>query len=74
MQTVQQAPKHIAAPPVSADGYINVAKVSKSYGGEGFTKTVVRNCSFTYRAGEAHGDDRPLGLRENHPDPTHCRI
>ena len=39
MQTVQRAPKHIAAPPVSADGYINVAKVSKSYGGEGFTKT-----------------------------------
>jgi NitT/TauT family transport system ATP-binding protein len=52
MQTVQQAPNHIAAPPLSADGYINVAKVSKSYGGEGFTKTVVRNCSFTIEPGK----------------------
>ncbi len=36
----------------AAQGRIKVANVSKSYGVEGFTKPVVRNCSFTVEPGK----------------------
>jgi NitT/TauT family transport system ATP-binding protein len=52
MQMVEQAPKQTANPQPTTGGHIKVAKVSKSYGGEGFTKTVVRNCSFSIEPGQ----------------------
>jgi len=52
MQPATQASPQIASPAVALEGQITVNKVSKSYGVEGFTRTVVRNCSFTIEPGK----------------------
>jgi NitT/TauT family transport system ATP-binding protein len=41
-----------APPPLALGGQIEVSGVSKSYGAEGFAKTVVRDCSFTIERGK----------------------
>jgi len=52
MQPATQASPQIASPAVALEGQIKVNKVSKSYGVEDFTRTVVRNCSFTIEPGK----------------------
>jgi NitT/TauT family transport system ATP-binding protein len=52
MQPAAQASIQATSPAEVLGGRINVNKVSKSYGVEGFTRTIVRNCSFTIEAGK----------------------
>ena len=52
MQPVADSHTQIAGPATAFEGRIKVSNVSKSYGVEGFTKTVVRNCTFTIEPGE----------------------
>ena len=52
MQPVADLHTQIAGPATAFEGRIKVSNVSKSYGVEGFTKTVVRNCTFTIEPGE----------------------
>jgi NitT/TauT family transport system ATP-binding protein len=52
MQPAAQASIQATSPAEVLGGRINVNKVSKSYGVEGFTRTIVRNCSFTIEPGK----------------------
>jgi len=52
MQPVADSHTQIAGSATAFEGRIKVSNVSKSYGVEGFTKTVVRNCTFTIEPGE----------------------
>jgi NitT/TauT family transport system ATP-binding protein len=52
MQPVAQASIQIASPGPAVEGQIKVNNVTRSYGVEGFTRTVVRNCSFTIEPGK----------------------
>jgi NitT/TauT family transport system ATP-binding protein len=52
MQPAAQTSIQVASPGLVLEGQIKVSNVSKSYGVEGFTRTVVRNCSFTIEPGK----------------------
>jgi NitT/TauT family transport system ATP-binding protein len=52
MQPVADSHTQIAGPATAFEGRIKVSNVSKSYGVEGFTRTVVSNCTFTIEPGE----------------------
>jgi len=52
MQPAAQTSIQVASPGLVLEGEIKVSSVSKSYGVEGFTRTVVRNCSFTIEPGK----------------------
>lgn len=52
MQETIQASSLRSSTPVSLGSQINVSKVSKSYGAEGFAKPVVQNCNFTVDRGK----------------------
>ena len=53
---------------------IKVSNVSKCYGADAFQQGRGHNCTFTIERGEAHSDDRPVGLRQEHADPAARRI
>jgi NitT/TauT family transport system ATP-binding protein len=52
MQPITQVRTQLVSPAVTSEGLIKVSTVSKSYGIEGFTKAVVRNCTFTIEPGK----------------------
>jgi NitT/TauT family transport system ATP-binding protein len=52
MQPVTQVRTQLVSPAMTSEGLIKVNTVSKSYGIEGFTKSVVRNCTFTIEPGK----------------------
>jgi NitT/TauT family transport system ATP-binding protein len=52
MQEATQASSLQTGAPASTGSRIEVSKVSKSYGAEGFAKEVVHNCSFTVDRGK----------------------
>jgi sulfonate transport system ATP-binding protein len=52
MQPAAQTSIQVASPGLVLEGQIKVSNVSKSYGVEGFSRTVVRNCSFTIEPGK----------------------
>ncbi len=52
MQEIPRDSSFRASAPVSLGSQVNVNKVNKSYGAEGFAKQVVQNCSFTIERGK----------------------